>query len=259
MVKISKSIGPHILWEPGWLQSSSSISAWQFVGYADYQKVEIKSGMSLDQFMKSSIWSKLGAESTTFHPDAHLDALPAPLEMGNRQSVGEGTKSVTRGKITLQKPSRDDLGGIGLFSTPSNYMKLLSALLCGGCPLLNEASVDTLFRPQLSDASRLAMPKGLGTQMRRVLGIQSSDTSSQADHCLAGTIAMEDIPGRRKAGTVNWSGLPNLHWWIDRKTGIAAGLFTQLLPPGDSAVTSLLIDLEVALYKYINNGEASKL
>ena len=226
----------------GWLQSSSSISAWQFVGvwrwnrlgwsngqlgitqfqtniqYADYQKVEIKSGMSLDQFMKSNIWSKLGAESTTFNPDAHLDALPAPLEMGNRQSVGEGTKSVTRGKITLQQPSRDDLGGIGLFSTPSNYMKLLSALLCGGYPLLNETSVDTLFRPQLSDASRLAMPKGLGTQMRRVLGIQSSDTSSQADHCLAGTIAMEDIPGRRKAGTVNWSGLPNLHWVRSRFT-----------------------------------------
>lgn len=185
---------------------------------ADHQKVEIKAGTSLETFMRKNIWSKLGAESTTFHPEVHLDTLPAPLEMGHRKSVGEGTKSVTQGKITLQQPARDDLGGIGLFSTPRDYMKLLGALLSGGHPLLNDTSVNTLFRPQLSDASRLAMPKGLGIQMRRVLGIHPSNTSLQADHCLAGTIAMGDIPGRRRAGTVNWSGLPNLHWVRSRVT-----------------------------------------
>ena len=39
--------------------------------------------------------------------------------------------------------------------------------------------------------------------------------------------------------------------WIDRETGIAAGLFTQLMPLSDAAVTSLLTELEVALYKVV--------
>jgi CubicO group peptidase (beta-lactamase class C family) len=226
--------------------------------------------------MKQNIWSRLGATSTTFHPEKYPDTLPPPLEIANRLSVNRGTKSVKKGKVLLEQPRNDDLGGIGLFSTPRDYMKLIAALLGGGHPLMSEASVNILFQPQLSDASRAAMPKGLGAQMSRVLGIKSPSDINQVDHCLAGTIVVNDIPGRRKAGTVNWSGLPNMHWvrsqlpfcvlseltsfeWIDRETGIAAGLFTQLLPPGDAAVTSLLIELEEALYKAIARGNSFKL
>jgi CubicO group peptidase (beta-lactamase class C family) len=241
---------------------------------------------SLEEFTKKNIWSKLGATSTTFHPEEYPDALPAPLEMGSRLSVNQGASSLKQGKILLKQPSEDDLGGIGLFSTPRDYMKLIAALLRGGYPLLSDASVDLLFQPQLSDASRAAMPKGLGAQMRRVLGIKCSGDITQADHCLAGTIITKDISGRRRAGTVNWSGMPNLHWvrlqfpftyesskswigssfvkinllqWIDRKTGIAAGFFTQLLPPGDAAVTGLLIELEEAVYKAIARDHSFKL
>jgi hypothetical protein len=42
--------------------------------------------------------------------------------------------------------------------------------------------------------------------------------------------------------------------WIDRKTGIAGALFTQLMPPGDAAVTSLLIELEKATYRSLTSG-----
>ncbi|OKP08272.1 hypothetical protein PENSUB_5639 [Penicillium subrubescens] len=175
--------------------------------------------------------------------------------MANRVSIGQGTKSVKPSPVILGQPLKDDLGGIGLWSTPNDFIKLLTALLRGGQPLLTKASVDILCRPQLSDASRAAMPKPLGGQMRRVLGIKSVDDIDQADHCLAGTITLKDIPGRRPSGTVNWSGLPNLHWWIDQQTGITAALFTQLMPPGDAAVTGLLIELETVLYKALRKRE----
>jgi CubicO group peptidase (beta-lactamase class C family) len=162
--------------------------------------------------MQKNIWSKLGATSTTFHPELHPETLPRKLGMANRVSIGQGAKSVKAGPIILGQPLKDDLGGIGLWSTPNDFVKLLTALLKGGQPLLTKASVDTLFRPQLSNASRAAMPRPLGGQMRRVLGIKSVDEIDQADHCLAGTITLRDIPGRRPSGTVNWSGLPNLHW-----------------------------------------------
>jgi hypothetical protein len=134
------------------------------------------------------------------------------MGMGYRVSVGQGTKSVKPCPIILGQPLQDDLGGIGLWSTPMDFTKLLAALLKRGQPLLTGAGVDILFKPQLSGGSRAAMPKPLGSQMRRVLGIKGVDDIEQADHCLAGTITSKDIPDRRRSGTVNWSGLPNLHW-----------------------------------------------
>lgn len=162
--------------------------------------------------MQTHIWSKLGAVSTTFHPELHRDTLPPQMGMGYRVSVGQGTKSLKSGPIILKQPAQDDLGGIGLFSTPMDFVKLLSALLDGGYPLLTRESVDVLLQPQLSEASREAMPRPLGAQMRRVLGIKDAGDTQQADHSLAGTVTLRDIAGRRRAGTVNWSGLPNLHW-----------------------------------------------
>lgn len=42
--------------------------------------------------------------------------------------------------------------------------------------------------------------------------------------------------------------------WIDRDTGIAGALFTQLMPPADARVTELLIELERALYGALDGG-----
>ena len=162
--------------------------------------------------MQANIWSKLSARSTTFHPEWRTGTLPPLLEMGKRVSTGQGIESVKPGRIILERPSKNDLGGIGLFSTPTDYMKLLTALLQDGGSLLSRKSVDLLFQPQLGVESRAAMPKLLGGQMRRILGIKSASDTTQADHCLSGTVTLKDVPGRRRRGTANWSGLPNLHW-----------------------------------------------
>ncbi|KAE8372725.1 beta-lactamase/transpeptidase-like protein [Aspergillus bertholletiae] len=225
-------------------------TSWGYGAGLDWagQVVERLTNSTLEEYMQTHIWSKLGATSTTFHPELHRATLPPQMGMGHRVSVNQGIKSMKPGPVILQQPAQDDLGGIGLFSTPMDFVKLLSALLRGGDTLLARDSVDHLLLPQLSDASREAMPRPLGAQMRRILGIKDVGETQLADHALTGTVALKDIPGRRRAGTVNWSGLPNLHWWIDRQTGIAATLFTQVMPPGDAAVTSLLIDLEEGLY-----------
>ncbi|CEL10244.1 hypothetical protein ASPCAL13366 [Aspergillus calidoustus] len=221
------------------------------------QLIEQATGSTLEEYMQANIWSKLGATSTTFHPELRSDTLPPRMQMGERVSVGQGNKSVKPGRIILGYPLKDDIGGIGLFSTPMDFIKLLSALLQRGGPLLSSEGVDLLFAAQLSDESRVAMPHALGNQMRRVLGITSVEDAEKADHCLGGAVVLKDIPGRRRRGTVSWGGLPNLHWWVDRETGIAAALFTQLMPPADAAVTDLLIELEKALYKTLGRTKQS--
>lgn len=180
--------------------------------------------------MQENIFSKLATSSTAFHHPSHNwvanptnSTQPPLLEMAYRAPVSNTNKSTTTtpeppltpAPIILQYPLKQDLGGIGLFSTPADFTSLLSSLLRGGDSLFRQGkeSVNLLFAPQLGPQSESAqaLPRGLGRQMRRILGASSTDTGT-VDHALAGTVTTKDIPGRRKAGSVSWSGLPNLHW-----------------------------------------------
>ncbi|PKY02985.1 esterase [Aspergillus campestris IBT 28561] len=248
-----------LLFEPG--------TSWGYGGGLDWagQLIERTTNSTLEDYTQSHIWSKLGAQSTTFHPErkTHLPAL-VPMKYRNGITSAPNAKR----SLTLAQPAQHALGGIGLFSTPTDFSKLLVAILQsstssapndavsqqGPIPtpqLLTKSGFDFLFGPQLDAQCRQAMPRPLGSQMRRVLNIKDINDAAQADHALGGTITLTDIPGRRRAGSMNWSGLPNMHWWIDPKSGIAAALFTQFMPPTDASVTDLLIELERALYSAI--------
>ena len=74
----------------------------------------------------------------------------------------------------------------------------------------------------------------------------------ELQHCLCGLINSENVKGRRRKNTVNWDGLPNLIWFIDRESGVTATFFTQLMPVVDMPVRHLLLELEQALYKIVN-------
>ncbi|GAD92241.1 esterase, putative [Paecilomyces variotii No. 5] len=227
-----------LLFEPG--------TSWAYGGGLDWAgaMIERKTGTTLEDYMKANIWSKVGATCTTFHPEKNRDELPPQLEMGLRIRTESGNTRISPGRVILEYPRKNDLGGIGLFGTADDYIKFLAALLQGGRGLLSESSVEALFQPRLDRAIRSSMLVGAGKQMRRILGAKDTYDIDQADHCLGGTVTLRDIPGRRRKGTVSWAGLPNLHWWIDRESGIAATLFTQLLPPMDAIVADLLMELE---------------
>ncbi|MEA2271058.1 MAG: hypothetical protein QOC64_3668, partial [Solirubrobacteraceae bacterium] len=61
-------------------------------------------------------------------------------------------------------------------------------------------------------------------------------------------LVTEDVPGGRRAGSGHWAGLFNTYFWIDRSTGIAGAIYTQLLPFADERVIGLLGDFERAVY-----------
>jgi hypothetical protein len=52
--------------------------------------------------------------------------------MGTRLSIDQGTNSVSPGEIIPKQPL--EKGGIGLFSTLTDYIKLLAALLIWRVP-----------------------------------------------------------------------------------------------------------------------------
>ena len=58
-----------------------------------------------------------------------------------------------------------------------------------------------------------------------------------------------DLPHGRPAASGGWAGIFNTFFWVDRTSGIAAGLFMQFLPFFDSGAIGLLHDFETAVYE----------
>lgn len=62
-----------------------------------------------------------------------------------------------------------------------------------------------------------------------------------------------DVPGRRRAGSVSWAGLGNVHYWIDPASGIAGVWATQLLPFFDPAASEAFESFERAVYRVLTD------
>ncbi|KIY02884.1 uncharacterized protein Z520_01349 [Fonsecaea multimorphosa CBS 102226] len=263
--KIEGSLHP-LLYQPG--------ESWMYSDGLDWagQVVEALTKQNLDTYMQENIWGPLGAKSTTFYPTKHFDPEPMPAlhETAQRTDPAETGKAVASKPATSLWPlsPRDAIGGAGLYSTADDYIKLLGCLLRGGGPLLKTESVDEMFRPQIGKLSTEAFHTTVRNSGRDRLwssstasaaataataaatdGSAKEQGSVPAGHSLAGAVNLEDVPGRRQSGTVNWGGLPNLFWWVDRKGGMAGTLFNQIVPAGDPLCMELLVELEEAAYK----------
>ncbi|CAI4213459.1 unnamed protein product [Parascedosporium putredinis] len=110
--------------------------------------VETLTGLEYDEYQQKHIWQPLGAQNTTFFP-AKRGFGEGDIHELARRAEGEGPQDLKVEASPWKFECRDALGGAGLFSTANDYGKLLAALLAGGGPLLSQASVDELFRPQL--------------------------------------------------------------------------------------------------------------
>ncbi|KAM3073544.1 hypothetical protein ACMFMG_004562 [Clarireedia jacksonii] len=232
-----------LIFEPG--------QGWAYGPGMDWagRTIEIVANQNLESFMKVNIWDKLDMGSTTFQPWKRPDLEERLVEMGIRTPAG----TVVPGKSPYGYPAADCCGGVGLYSTPADQIKLLSALVSGGSSLMSTASMNELLGPQTADPSHfLAVVCGSN---RAHLG-QTWPEGAVGDFGLSSSINADDFPGRRAAKSANWQGMPGVHAWLDRTTGLAGLFVTQLLPPGDKVVTKCFGDLERVVYQlYGSAGE----
>ncbi|CAK7219003.1 hypothetical protein SBRCBS47491_003697 [Sporothrix bragantina] len=225
--------------------------------------IEILTGLTFDEYQQQNIWQLLGAPNTTFFPAKRGLTKADIMETGQRTEEG----TLVSGSSPWLFDCRDSLGGAGLYSTANDYSRLLAALISGGGPILSAASLDELCRPQVGAAS--------DADMRRFITSESAAQSKawlwttdpehhwqdfmEVRQCLCGLVNSENVvddkgtPIRRRKGTVNWDGLPNLLWFVDRETGVAATFFTQIMPMDDTVARKVCTELEEALYRIVNN------
>ena len=181
-------------------------SSWRYGPGIDWagKVVETVSNMSLEDYMQDNIWSRLGMLNTTFHPE-HRQSFPT-LDLGMR--LNGPSEALTLGQNPWPIPARDEMGGAGVYSSVQDYAFMLSALLSDDSPLLKLESIEELLRPQLSESSKSGL-----ADMRRLNLVQIDIPQDiRVDHSLSGLVVMDEIPDRRKKGTVCWDGATNSHW-----------------------------------------------
>lgn len=195
--------------------------------------------------MRKNIWEPLGMTSTTFR-------IEEPSAAGIKARLADMTMRMPTGElVNLPDPMfprnpPDDCGGVGSYSCASDYVKVLDSLVRDDGKLLKSATIAEMCKGQTQDPKYLAAV--LEDPLARAGLAGGLPEGIKLDYGLGGMVNVDAVPGGRAAGSMQWGGLPNLFWWIDRTNGVYATYFTQFLPTGDPAIIEMMKNLEQAVY-----------
>ncbi len=172
--------------------------------------VEVVSKQSLSEFFEERIFAPLGMDDTSFWlKKEELKRLP-PTYARTRSGLVE-QEDTGMGPPDQEPPLF--LGGAGLYSTTSDYMRFCQMLLQGGAlgeaRLLKEETVDAMFTDQLGDRPGSLMLYGGGFG----LGLAVTKRAPRG-------------PGPAP-GTGWWGGAAGTGFWIDREQSVAGVFMIQ--------------------------------
>ncbi len=202
--------------------------------------VESVSGQSLADYFAEHILDPLGMTDTCFKvpEDKQQRVLPA---------FSRGPEGLVQTMLGIADVTFYSGGG-GLASTPTDYARFLQTLLRGGemdgQRVLDSATVDLMAQNHTG-----ALPINPMITASPRFSADCDFFPGEPKHWGLGFLINDrDIPGRRRAGSLGWAGVHNTHYWIDRQSGFAGLLMTQLLPFCDPAFLKLYEDVERAFY-----------
>lgn len=240
-----------LLFEPG--------TAWEYSVGIDFAgwMVERVSGLTLEDYLNEHVWGRLGVTSMCFHPKAagneHILSKITDMSVREGGQTMFGTPANVNGKMGYTKQTVWNMetngcaGGAGCYGPPQDYHKMLQSILKNDEKLLKKATVEEMFRPQLSEASRTSFMDHLKLpDINQSMGGWPMGT--KLDWGIGGALVMEDLEGRKK-GTMCWGGYPNLLWWVDRVGGMAGVWGSQSIYPGDAKVNELFWQWEKTMYE----------
>ena len=188
--------------------------------------VEVLSGMTLGEFMKKRIFEPLGMTDTAFHCSAdkadRLAALYVPNPSDNRRRL----RNDAAGGGALVEP-KADLGGGGLVSTMSDYMKFAEMLRGGGelngTRILSPRTVKFMASnhlPNNVDLTAFGRPLFAETAFDGVgfgLGVSVTLDPIKAK-----------VPG--SVGDYGWGGAASTNFTVDPTEELVYTIMTQLMP-----------------------------
>ena len=190
--------------------------------------VEVLSGVTLDEFLRTRLFEPLGMTDTAFYVPAEKAGRVASLYAPNAargldevEGTVEGPHLIYSATYSTGEPRTNFSGGAGLSSTVYDYARFLQMLLNGGelngVRILSPVTVDLMTTDHIGDlaAGSVVQPGsggfGLGFAIR---GRPGAD----------GELGSE--------GAYYWSGFFNTVFWVDPTEKLLGILMTQVFPSG---------------------------
>ena len=187
--------------------------------------VEVLSGMKLGEFMKKRIFDPLGMTDTAFHcPEDKSDRLAAAYMLNPKDRTALRMPGAPMGS---QSDPKAHMGGGGLVSTMSDYMKFALMLRGGGelngVRILSPRTVEymaTNHLPGNADLTSFGRPLFSETAFDGVgFGLSMSVTLDPA---------AAKVPG--SVGDYGWGGAYSTIFTVDPVEDLVYMFMTQLLP-----------------------------
>jgi CubicO group peptidase (beta-lactamase class C family) len=229
-------VGP-LLFEPG--------ERWHYGTSTDWlgRLVEAVSGRPLDEYFRLRIFEPLGMADTFYNVPADKQARLVAVHHRN----ADGT--IVKDEVQPAPTVNPIIGGGGLSSTASDYIRFVRMILndgtLDGARILKADTVEAMGRNAIGS---IGVPA-----LKTALPLRSDDFSFIADGRdkwgLGFLITVDQIPGKRSAGSLSWGGIYNTYFWIDRTRGVAGVILTQFLPFADHKALALYDTFERGVYQ----------
>ncbi|KAK4120646.1 beta-lactamase/transpeptidase-like protein [Parathielavia appendiculata] len=212
--------------------------------------LERLTGKRLGEYMEEFLFRPLGVRDTGFFvnrllPEGGKDREERYVPVAERDAESGEWRE---GTVPFPAEPPCESGGGGLYSSAVDYGKvmqmLLGALAGEESGVVGGELVREMFSPQLVEKQRdwlraIIWAYGSGAELPQ---------GSPVDFGIGGLLNTADVEGKRRKGSVMWSGAGNARWWIDPETGIGAALFVNAAPYGDPTVLKMYDELERTVY-----------
>ncbi|MFC1551819.1 serine hydrolase domain-containing protein [Candidatus Latescibacterota bacterium] len=204
--------------------------------------IEAVSGETLDVFFEENLFDPLGMTDTFYNiPEDKFNRL---VTFHRRSEDGNLSESE---KVMPNQRSIPN-GGHGIYTTATDYMKLLQMLLnegeANGKRLVSSETIKLMTTNQIGD-----MTMGPVISSNRSFTNDFSFIDGHDRFGFGFLIEANPKPNMRSLGSYGWVGLFNTYFWVDPKKEIAAILFTRILPFCDDKVLNLYNEFESMVYE----------
>lgn len=178
---------------------------WYYGAATDWagQVLEQLTGKTLGEFVQERVLGPLGMSDTGFWPEK----LPHVADRTADFSFREG-EDLKEGPSPIPKERPIESAGAGLFSTASDYAKVLQAVLRD--ELLDGSTMNQMFSPQLNEPQK-AMLTYIAYNFHDMFAPEFP-AGLEVNWGFGGLINMADVPGKRRKGSLTWSGMCNSRW-----------------------------------------------
>ena len=226
-----------LLFDPG--------TRWEYGISTDWvgRLVERVSGQTLDVYFREKIFEPLGMADTFF--------VVPPGKQSRLVAAYQRTDDGGLAKQPPRPPKTGFLsGGGGLYSTATDYLRFVRALMAGGqldgTRILSADTVAMMASNQIGELAIRPLPSLIPQ-----LATDGALLPGALDKFGFGAAINSGTSGTaRGANTMTWAGIMNTFFWIDREKQVGAVLMSQMLPGLDPGPAALLADFDRAVYAW---------